>query len=331
MKYKDRADKLHKNSIIIDGLNVSKWGDEEVFRHIHQGGFTAINATMNIWELAEETLQNITRFDKYFDEFSDLIRPVLKVSDIHAAKNENRVGIIFGLQNACAVEDDPGLAEVLYKAGVRVIQLTFNYQNNVGCGCYELKDSGLTEFGRDLIGEMDRLGIVIDLSHVGRQTTMDAIEASVNPVWFSHANPMTLKEHRRNKTDEQIKALVDKGGVIGANIFPPFLKRGYESTSDDFVDVIDYLVETAGIDHVAIGLDYTEKQSPEWFDWLTKVKKGQPALHLELPFRLPQGLERADRLVNLTRGLMERGYSEEHINKILGLNNLTLFNRVWAQ
>ncbi len=332
MKPVAAALELHQRSIVIDGLNISHWRDEEVYVHLHTGGVTAINASVAVWEGTKQTLQNIGRFYRDFETYSRWIRPVMRVADIHAAKQEDRVGIILGFQNSSPIEDDLNLVEVFYRLGVRVIQITYNDLNFVGAGCYERHDVGLSQFGVDLVKEMNRLGMVIDLSHVGYQTTMEAIEVSEQPVWFSHANPMALRQHCRNKTDEQVKALVAKGGVVGANIFPPFLKKGYDSTLEDFIDVLDYWVQLAGIDHVAIGLDFTENQSAEWFHWLMAGKRRDSTVYpLTLPLKLPEGITRSDQMPNLTQALLTRGYGEEDIQKILGLNVLRLFERVWKE
>lgn len=332
MKATAQALELHRKSLVIDGLNISRWGDADVYRHLHEGGVTAINASLAVWENTKPALQNIGRFYKDFETYRQWIRPVTRLADIHAAKFENRVGIIFGFQNSTPIEDDLNLVEVFYRLGVRVIQITYNDLNFVGAGCYERQDVGLSQFGVDLVKEMNRLGMVIDLSHVGYRTTMEAIEVSEAPVWFSHANPMALREHCRNKTDEQVKALVAKGGVVGANIFPPFLKRGYNATLDDVIEVIDHWVKVAGSDHVSIGLDFTENQSEEWFQWLMGGKRrGSMVYPLQLPLKLPQGIARADEFPNLTQGLMSHGYSEKDIQKILGLNVLRLFERVWKE
>lgn len=323
---------LHRKSIIIDGLNISRWGDADVYRHLHEGGLTAINASLAVWEGTKATLQNIGRFYRDFEQFGQWIRPVTRVADIHAAKKENRVGIVFGFQNSSPIEDDLNLVEVFYRLGVRVIQITYNDLNFVGAGCYEREDVGLSQFGVDLVKEMNRLGMMIDLSHVGYRTTMEAIEVSEAPVWFSHANPMALREHCRNKTDEQVKALVAKGGVVGANIFPPFLKKEYDSTIEDVVEVLDYWVSVAGIDHVSIGLDFTENQTAEWFQWLMAGKRRDSTVYpLQLPLKLPEGITRADEMPNLTHALLERGYSEQDVQKIMGLNVLHLFERVWKE
>ena len=326
------AKDLHRRSIIIDGLNVSRWGNAEVYRHLHEGGFTAINATVAVWEGSKQTLQNIGRFYRDFETYSEWIRPVASLAGLHAAKRENRVGIVFGFQNSSPIEDDLRLVEAFHRLGVRVIQLAYNDLNYAGAGCYERLDVGLSTFGVDLVKEMNRLGMVVDLSHVGHRSTMDAIELSEHPVWFSHANPKALCEHPRNKTDDEVKALVERGGVVGTNIFPAFLKRGYDSTLDDVLDTIEYWVELAGIEHVSIGLDFTENQSEEWFQWLMAGKRlDSPVFPLQLPLRLPHGIARADELPNLTAGLLGRGYSHLDVQKILGLNVLRLFEQVWRE
>ena len=303
-----------------------------MYRHLHAGGLTAINASLAVWEGTKQTLQNIGQFYRDFERFPQWIRPVTRVADIHAAKQEGRVGIIFGFQNSSPIEDDVNLLEVFYRLGVRVMQITYNDLNYAGAGCYERHDVGLSQFGVDVVKEMNRLGMVIDLSHIGYKTTMEAIEASEDPVWFSHANPMALREHCRNKTDEQVHALVAKGGVVGANIFPPFLKKGYDSTLTDVVEAIDYWAGVAGIDHVGIGLDFTENQTEDWFHWLMAGKRRDSTVYpLKLPLKLPEGLTRADEMSNLTQALIDRGYAQSDVQKIMGLNVLRLFEQVWKQ
>ena len=332
MGTESEAKQLHERSIVIDGLNVSRWGEEAVYRHLHEGGLTAINATVAVWEGTQGTLRNIARFYKDFDTYSRYIRQVTCLDDIRKAKEEGRVGIIFGFQNSSPIEDDLDLVEVFHRLGVRAIQITYNDLNLVGAGCYERQDVGLSQFGVDLVAEMNRLGMVIDLSHVGHRTTMDAIETSEDPVWFSHTNPKRLCDHPRNKTDGEVKALVAKGGIVGANSFPTFLARGYESTLEDVLDVVDYWVDLVGIDSVGIGLDFTELHTEEWFDWLMAGKrKGSTVFPLPYPIPLPTGIARADEMPNLTVGLAGRGYSDGDVQKIMGLNVVRLFERVWKE
>ena len=325
----DRSRAVHDAAIIIDALQISSWG-EAVFRNMRRGGLTAVNCTVSVLENFRQTIANIIEWDRVFNEYSNLIMPVRSSADIQAAKKAGKTGIIFGFQNTTAIEEDIGLLSIFHTLGVRLIQLTYMEANLVGQGCLERIDAGLTHFGLEVIDEMNRLGILIDLSHVGYRTTMDAIEASAKPVAFTHANPQSLCSHARNKPDDAIKALAKKGGVIGETMFPPFLTSVNDSTIEDFMDVIEYLVEMVGIDHVAIGTDFTEGQPREFFDWLLSGKSKQgPAMALDFPIQNPQGIQNSADFPNLTDALLTRGYTESEAGKILGENMVRLFKDVW--
>ena len=189
-----------------------------------------------------------------------------------------------------------------------------------------------TNFGVDAIKEMNRLGILIDLSHVGDRTTLEAIELSEKPVAITHANARAFVNHVRNKTDEALSRLVEKGGVIGANAFPAFFENTFDATLADYVDAIDDLVQRVGTDHVGIGTDYTQDQSKVFFDWIfsqqgTKYQE-RPIVYPD-PLIHPQGMETPDKFPNLAGELLRRGYSETDMIKILGGNWIRLFQQVW--
>ena len=322
---------VHDAAIVIDALQISNWS-EAVFRNMRQGGLTAVNCTVSVLENFRQTLANIIEWDQLLNQYADLIMPVGNTADIQAAKKAGKTGIIYGFQNTTAIEDDIGLLTIFHTLGVKVIQLTYMEANLVGQGCLERIDAGLTGFGLEVIEEMNRLGILIDLSHVGYRTTMDAIDASAKPVAFTHANPYSLCPHPRNKPDDAIKALAKKDGVIGATVFPPFLPAGNASTIADFIDVIEYLVEMVGIDHVAIGTDFTEGQPREFFDWLLSGKSKQgPAMELDFPIRNPQGIQNSIDFPNLTEALLDRGFTESETQKILGENMVRLFQEAWNE
>jgi membrane dipeptidase len=323
--------RIHEEAIVIDCLEISNWS-EGVFRNMRKGGLTAVNCTVSVLEDFRQTIRNLGLWYERFERFSDLIMPVRSAEDIQKAKGIGKTGIILGFQNTSAVEDDLKLLRIFHELGVRIMQLTYMEANLAGQGCLERIDAGLTGFGLEMIEEMNRLGILIDLSHVGYRTTMEAIEASKKPVVFTHANPKSLCDHPRNKTDDAIQALVKKGGIIGATVFPVFLPAGNHSTVSDFVDVVDYLVKMVGIDHVAVGTDFTEGQPKEFFDWLLtgRSMKG-PSLQLNHPLKNPPGIERAADFPNVTDALVARGYAESDIKKILGENILRLFQEVWGE
>ncbi|MAF10989.1 peptidase M19 [Candidatus Poribacteria bacterium] len=329
----EAANRLYEESIVIDGLNVSNWQSSAVYRSLHAGRVTAINATIAVWEDYRQTMDNVAAWLRRFQERQDTLMPVAAVQDIRRAKQDQKVGVILGWQNATPIENNLDRLAVFHALGVRVVQLTYNERNLLGNGCYERIDDGLSHFGRDAVREMNRLGILIDLSHVGDRTTLDAIERSEQPVAITHANARAFFDHVRNKTDEALQLLAERGGVIGANAFPHFLRRGFESTLADYGDAIEDLVERVGIDHVGIGTDYTQDQPKAFFDWLiaqqgTKfhvrpVAFPDPVIH-------PQGMETPDALSNVTAELLRRGYRPEDVAKIMGGNWLRLFQTVWA-
>src|SRR2546427_9735976 len=241
---------LHENSLVIDGLIISNW-ERSVFEDMRKGGLSAANCTVSVWEGFQRTVDNIVAMKRLIRDNSDLLTLVRRTSDIRQAKQENRTGIILGFQNALAFEDNLGDIETVAEMGVRVVQLCYNTQNLIGTGCYE-RDGGLSDYGREVIAEMNRVGIMVDLSHVGARTSEDAILASTKPVCYSHCLPSGLKEHPRNKSDEQLRFIADRGGFVGVTMFPPFLARGIESTVDDYVEAIDYVINLIGEDCVGI-------------------------------------------------------------------------------
>ena len=189
-----RMSHLHADAIIVDGLIISDFGPE-VFADMRRGGLTAANCTCSLWENFPESMRNIARWKRWFREHGDLITQVYTSEDIARAKAESRTGIILGWQNLSGIEDQIGYLELFKELGVGIMQIAYNTTNLVGTGCYESNDPGLSDFGRDVIAEMNRLGILCDLSHVGPQTSEDVILASRQPVAYSHCLPSGLKSH----------------------------------------------------------------------------------------------------------------------------------------
>ena len=333
MAIEDEARRIYDEAIVIDGLNVSNWNSPAVYDSLSAGGVTAINATIAIWEGYPETLDHIATWLGRFRELSDKLLQVRSVDDIRLTKQRGKAGVILGWQNASPIGNRLDRLELFYSLGVRIIQLTYNERNLLGNGCYERTDGGLSHFGVQAVREMNRLGILIDLSHVGEPTMRDAIEVSDKPVACTHANARAHFDHVRNKTDDVLRRIAEKGGVIGANAFPLFLPAGFESTVEDFVDVIEDLINRVGIDHVGIGTDYTQDQPPEFFEWLFMLQgtKHRDAYRpLPDPLLHPRDIETPDKLPNLAVALLRRGQSEVNIRKILGGNWLRLLQQVWS-
>lgn len=323
------ARSVHQRSIVIDGLIISKW-DRSVFEDMRKGGLSAANCTVSVWEGFKDTVANIAEMKRMIRDNSDLLRQVRTTADIDAAKLSNKTGIILGFQNAQAFEDNLGTIEAFADMGVRVVQLCYNTQNLIGTGCYE-RDGGLSGFGHEVVAEMNRVGIMIDLSHVGAKTSKQTIIASTKPVCYSHCLPSGLKEHPRNKSDEQLKFIASRGGFIGVTMFPPFLKRGADSTVDDYVEAIDYVINIAGEDCVGVGTDFTQGYGESFFDWITHDKGRHRRLTDFGTIRNPEGIRTIGELPNLTAAMQRAGWTESRIRKVIGGNWMQVFKAVWGE
>lgn len=320
---------LHADSIVIDGLIISNWG-EHVFRAMRQGGITAANCTCSVWEDFPTSMRAIAEWKQWFRHHSDLILQVYTSADITRAKHEAKTGIILGWQNTTGFGDHLPLVQVFHELGLRVVQLTYNTANTVGNGCYESHDGGLTDFGRDLIDELNRVGILIDLSHVGSKTAADAIAYSKKPVAYSHCLPAALKTHPRNKTDEELRFIAEHGGFVGVTAFPPFLKRGIDSSIDDIVDAVEHIINIVGEGQVGIGTDFTQGYDDAFFRYITHDKGGGRKLTDFGEIIMPRGFQRIEDFPNLTAALERRGWPERRIRQIIGENWMRLLRDVWG-
>ena len=320
---------LHKEAIVFDGLIIANWSPE-VIEDMRRGGLTGANCTCSVWEGFSETMKNIARWNVMFRDHSNQIVKARSVADIRNAKDDDKTAIVLGFQNTSAFEDQIGYVQHFKDVGVGIVQLAYNTQNLVGAGCYESRDSGLSDFGHDVVAEMNRVGILCDLSHVGARTSNDTILASAKPVAYSHCLPSGLKEHPRNKSDDELKFIADHGGFIGVTMFPPFLPRGVESTVDDYVAAMDYVINIAGEDTVGIGTDFTQGHGPSFFEWLTHDKGDGRKLTEFGEITNPDGIRTIGDFPNLTEAMVRAGWGETRIRKVLGENWLRLLDDVWA-
>ena len=336
----DEARRVYDESVVVDGLNVSNWDSPAVFESLHSGGVTAINATIATWENYPETMDAIAKWGPRFERHRGTVSQVEAVDDILTAKREGKTGVILGFQNSSPIENHLDRLALFHCLGVRIIQVTYHERNLLGNGCYERRDDGLSSFGMDAVKEMNRLGILVDLSHVGVRTTMETIEVSEKPVAATHANCKHYYDVPRNKAEDAVKLLAEKGGVVGATCITSFLKTGANSTINDYVDAIDDLVELIGIDHVGIGTDFTQDQ-PESFWMYIAAQQGtkypssftDPSRKWGVndPTLYPAGLQTPADLPSLASALLRRGYTAEDTSKVLGGNWLWLFREVWVK
>jgi len=326
------ASELHRSAIVIDALVVSRWS-RALFEDMRAGGITAANCTCSVWEGFQGTMTNIAQWHRWFREHADILLPVRGAADIRRAKAEGKVGIILGWQNISAIDGDIRTLSLYRDVGVRIVQLTYNTQNLAGCGCLERFDPGLSGFGAEVVDELNRLGMLIDLSHVGPQTAEDTIRRSKARVCYTHCAPRALHDHPRCKTDAQLRFMVDHGGFVGFSTYPVFLPRGYDTTVDDCVAAMEHMIDVCGEDNVGIGTDFTQDQDQGFFDWVAHDKGTARRILVRrgegLP-PMPAGMERFSEFGNLTAAMERRGWREGRIRKVLGENWLRVFAEVWG-
>ena len=328
-------ERLHDESIVIDGLQIAHF-EPHVFGAMRSANLTAAVCTCSVWEGFRDTMTNIAAFQRWFIEHDDLICPVRTIAEIHGAKADGRTGIVLGFQNLASIEDRLEYLGLFKALGVGVMQLTYNTQNLVGAGCYESRDSGLTDFGHDAVAEMNRVGIVVDLSHVGVKTAHEAIAASTSPVVYSHTAPYALKPHPRNKTDEDMRRVADNGGLVGVTLFPPFLAAGNDATVVDYVEAIEHVLNVVGEDQVAIGTDFIDGHDRSYLEWLNRDKgDGRPIGDAKLVdalvnVRMPRDIEAIGGVAQHQRARWSTGAGRRRrIGKVLGRNWLRLFEEAW--
>uniref|UniRef100_UPI003563903E dipeptidase n=1 Tax=Pontibacterium sp. TaxID=2036026 RepID=UPI003563903E len=260
----------------------------------------------------------------------DLLMKVRTTRDIYRAKEAGKTGVMMGFQNAHAFEDQIGYVKVFKDLGVGIVQMCYNTQNLVGTGCYE-RDGGLSGFGREIVAEMNEVGMLCDLSHVGPQTAKEVIDESKKPVAYSHCLPSGLKEHPRNRSDEELKYIADNGGFVGVTMFTPFLRAGVNATVDDYVEAIQYIYNIVGEDAIGIGTDFTQGHGQDFFEYLTHDKGYARRLTRFGEIINPKGIRTVGEFPNLTEALLRNGFSETQVRKIMGDNWVNLLKEVWGE
>jgi microsomal dipeptidase-like Zn-dependent dipeptidase len=318
--------------IVVDGCQYANWS-EKIFREMKEGGISAVHVTICYHEDFRETVENMADWNRYFERFPDLIVPGRTADDVRAAHETGRTAIIFGFQNCSPIEDDIGLVEICHQLGARFMQLTYNNQSLLAAGCYEENDTGVTRMGRQVIAEMNRVGLVIDMSHSGERSTLDAIEISERPIAITHANPSFWHPALRNKSDEVLKALGESGGMLGFSMYPHHLKDKSDCTVESFCDMIARTADLMGIDHIGIGSDLCQDQPDsvvEWMRvgrWSKEIDYGEgSAADAGFP-PMPDWFGGNRDFGNLAAGLRAHGFSEEETTKVMGENWLAFFVR----
>lgn len=339
----ERASALHEKAIIINMLDSTTGGFERKYcEKLVEAGITTINTTANQniafrpYEGLPEVLREFYKWHKKIQENSDKLTHCTKVTNIMDAKKNGKTAVILGFQDPKPIDQDLDLLLVFYKLGLRICGLAYFRRNAFADGCGEKTDCGLSKIGEMAVGHMNKLGVLIDLSHCQYTASMEAIALSKDPVVFSHSNPRAAYDHLRNLTDEQIKACAEKGGVIGVTAFSTFLRpKGaiVGATIEDCLNHIDYIAKLVGVDHVGIGMDMAEGRTVEEVMLLARaypeLSKKQVKID-ESAISKRYALRTILEFQNYTRGLVAMGYSDQEILKILGGNFLRVFERVWC-
>ena len=289
----------------------------------------AVLATVALEEGTADALARLGEWLRFVRSEGRDLRLALTAQDIVQAAAGGLTAVVVHFQSSRAIDYDPNLVEVFYRAGVRVMQIAYNLRGPLGDGSLEPFDGGLSRLGGRVIEEMNRVGLVVDLSHAGVRTSLDAIAASSRPPVFSHSNARGVCDHPRNLTDEQIRAVADAGGVIGVNAYPAFVKEGPARPSvDDLIDHVAYIAELTGTEHVGLGLDFFDATEEE-YRRLVGAGVWSGDTYPPPPYRYPEGISNAAEIPLLSDALLRRGFGEAAAAQVLGANFLRVFEQVW--
>ena len=253
--------------MLIDCLQYCNWS-EKIFKQWRESNLTAVHVTISYHEQFRETVSNFQQWNDWFKQYSSLIIPAYCSEDIELAKKENKTAVIFGFQNPSPIEDDIGLVEILHQLGGRFMQLSYNNQSLLATGCYETNDPGITRMGKEVIKEMNRVGMIIDMSHSSERSTSESIDLSSRPIVISHANPSFWHSAKRNKSNVILKKLAKNGGMLGFSLYPHHLKNGSNCSIQDFCKMIAKTVDLIGIDHIGFGSDLCQDQPNKIVEWM---------------------------------------------------------------
>ena len=299
---------------------------------MREGGVDAVHATICYHENFRETVANMEQWNRWFEQFPTLIFHGRSGDDVRLAKQTGRTAIFFGFQNPSPIEDDIGLVEICHTLGARFMQLTYNNQSLLATGCYEDEDTGLTRMGKQVVKEMNRVGLVVDMSHSAERSTLEAIDASERPIAITHANPGFWHAALRNKSDNVLKALGQSGGMLGFSLYPHHLKDKSDCTLESFCQMIAKTAELMGTGNIGIGSDLCQDQPDsvvEWMRvgrWTKEIDYGEgSASNAGFP-PMPEWFKDNRDFGNIEKGLHDVGFSETEVAAIMGENWLRFYD-----
>ena len=305
---------------VIDGLQYCNYS-AAILQDLRRGGVDAIHVTVAYHEDFRETVSNMVRWNALFEAHPDLIFHGKAGSDVRRAQREDRTAVFFGVQNCSPIEDDIGLVEICHALGIRFMQLSYNNQSLLASGCYEDADTGITRMGREVIAEMNRLGMVVDMSHSGPHSTMEAIRLSRRPIAITHANPHRWHPVPRNKTDDILKALAESGGMLGFSLYPHHLKNGTDCTLAEFCTMVARTADVMGAGHIGIGSDLCQDQPDSVVQWMRRGTWTKKVETEAAAFPPQPAWFRSNRdFSGIAQGLAAAGFAKDEVAAIMGGN-----------
>lgn len=316
--------------VLIDNLQYANFSPK-VFEQMRAGGVDAVHVTIAYHESFREMILNLERWNRWFEVHGDLIFKGTTAADVRLAQETGRTAIFFGFQNPSPIEDDIGLVEICHQLGIRFMQLTYNNQSLLATGCYEDDDTGLTRMGKQVVAEMNRVGMVIDMSHSADRSTLEAIEYSTRPIAITHANPDWWHPALRNKSDEVLRALTDEGGMLGFSIYPHHLAGGTNCTLDSFCQMIAEAASRYGAENLGIGTDLCQDQPDsivEWMRvgrWSKTIDYGEGSVSNAGFPAMPTWFNDNRDFGNVSKGLIAVGLSQNEVAGVMGDNWLRFY------
>lgn len=326
---------IYVDSLLCSPLERENQEQRPALEQIAAGNVGAFVSTVGFWEDTTESMDQLVKWRYMVEDNADLVEIAYTVDDIHRIAGSGRTAIILGFQNVSFLQGRLGYVELFARMGTRVGQLTYNIQSDVGGSCYEPHDSGLTRYGKYVVHEMNRCGMVVDLSHVGHTTTLDAIKHSKDPVAITHSNPSSWAPHARNKSDEILDALKDNGGVIGLSVYRNIV--GENTTPEKWSEMVAWTVDRIGVESVGIGTDFDQTGGSEYVSWMRQGRwarekqygagsKANPGKAKKLEWiKSPADFPNAERC------LRERGFNDNEVELIMGKNWLNFFERTFKE
>ncbi len=316
--------------LVIDALSFGKdWGDD-VYAALKAANYSGIIESLPRKDL-QTAIDALVEWRERIAANPDKLMLALQAQDFTRAKASGRTAVLMNFQNATMLEGEVANVDALHALGMRSVQLTYNFRNLVGDGCLERTNAGLSDFGLEVVERLNEVGVLIDLSHCGPQTTQDGIEFSKKPVGITHTMCAALRPHPRAKSDAHIRACAEKGGVVGMIALGYFVgpDPGGDTTIENYADHIEHAVNIAGIEHVGISTDFPPQGISPWAtyeNWYApRTKYFKPSYELRWPPWIPE-LDTPDRYRNLLAVLTRRGWSGHDMERLLGLNWMRLFS-----